>query len=739
MVNRHIRDITALTILLLISGATAFASDGENTGENSMNNINWSQSNKLSGTGSPYLEQHAQNPVNWVPWGDKAFEEARRRDLPLLVSIGYSTCHWCHVMARESFEDDSVAEVMNSAQVNVKVDREQHPGVDAVYMEASQALTGSGGWPLNVFVDHDGRPFLAVTYLPSDRWIDLINQVNLIWSEDRSRIDEIAVAVSERLSERRFPEGTDPAELPVALMEALRNNFDSLNPGFAMGSSPMKFPPSQSIDWLLEHGGDEGRQMALNILTTMMDSGLHDRVGGGFHRYSTEPRWRVPHFEKMAYDNAQLMGLYARAGSLVGPGPLGDDLLSAARSTADWFLSEMRVTPENGEFIGYATATDADDPLGEGSFFAWPPSELEAALGTENAIWLAERWNIFGGGALPSPAEADPANTHGGEFEPVASWIPHPRGAAGYPESYRSQAGSKDREREAAIILELKTVRDKRPAPARDDKVLTDQNSLILEAFSRLARYGGGDRYRQAAVELADILVNRANQAGKYLERTPGVDAYITDYGYLAMGLTAVYSITGNPVYISTAEAVAREAGDRLATGDGAYYSTPVEDQDLFKRAIEEFDGASPAGQHALGIAFARLYAVTGRPEWKEKADGLLESRGAVGAAAANAAATLVRLASIRTEPFTFVVAGPGGHPDTEKLLEEARIGTGPDMMVVAADEAAGNGTSDWVELEGRVGLEKSQLLVCREGSCLLPAFTSGKALERLKQVGQGD
>ena len=746
MPSNHIPSILSICLILLgmqfgqtvyASGSGSNNSSSVNNSENNleqttMKNIPWSESNRLKGTGSPYLEQHTENPVHWIPWGEEAFEEARRRDIPILVSIGYSSCHWCHVIAHESFENDEVASVMNASQVNIKVDREQHPGVDAIYMEAAQTLNGSGGWPLNVFVDHEGRPFMAVTYLPPDRWTALLTEVNRIWKENPGRIDEIAASITQRLSERTFPGDTDPATLPEALMKASRETYDMANPGFAMGTRSMKFPPSQTIDWLLEYGGDEGAEMAVNILTAMMDSGLHDRVGGGFHRYSTDNLWRVPHFEKMTYDNAQLMGLYARAASLTEPSLLGDDLLSAARSTADWFLRKMRVESDDGVFLGYATATDADDPLGEGSYFAWPPSELEKFLGAEDAAWLAERWNISGDGQLPA------ADSHG-EYEPAVSWIPHPRGASGYPEEYRTSgrgdSDSGDSRREAALILILKKARQSRPAPARDDKVLTDQNALLLEGFSRLARYGGGEKYRTAAVELAGILMNRSSPQ---LIRAPGIDAYISDYGYLAMALTQVYSLTGNPEYINSAEMVAREAVERLSTGDGAYYSTPKEDNGLYKRAIEEFDGPSPAGQHALGIAFARLYTVTGRSEWKDKADSLLSARAYIGSVAPAAAASLVRLASIRIEPFTFVVAGPGGVPETKELLKETRRLTGPDMMMVAADQAAEAGVTDWAELEGRVGLEQPQLLVCREGSCLLPAFTVKEVQERLERIGEG-
>ena len=734
------------------------------------------EGNALAGSGSPYLEQHADNPVHWRPWGREALGRAREADKPLLVSIGYSTCHWCHVMARECFEDPASAEVMNTALVSVKVDREQHPAVDALYIEAAGALIGSVGWPLNVFTDHDGRPFLAVTYLPKDRWINLILEVSRIWREERGRIDRIAAALTAQLTERRLPPEDSPQELPGLLMESLKDQFDTENPGFiqggASGSRPMKFPPSQSIDWLLEHADKDGRQTALEILTAMMDSGLHDRVGGGFHRYSTDAAWRVPHFEKMAYDNAQLMGLYARASALLssassassgtsaehsaeplnaaphsteplgadqlaadpldadphsaeplGDDPLAADLLAAARGTADWFLREMRVTSPRGEFLGFAAAADADDPLGEGSYFAWPPDELTEVLGPEDGAWLADRWNLAGAGRLPKEPKAH-------HYEPVASWIPHPRGAPGYPGSYRNKS---DTLREGALIKKLKEAREHRPAPMRDNKVLTDQNALLLEGFTRLARFGGGANYREAARELADLLVKRNTAEGRArVRRTETIAPYITDYAYLAMALTGAFSLLGDASYIHAAEAAAEEAVKTLSTGDGAYYASAADQVGLFKRTVEDFDGPAPAGQHALGIAFARLYAVTGKPAWKKLVQDLLAARGAAARHAPSGAPSLIRLASIHSRPCSLVIAGPKDHPRTQGLAQLVRRCTGADIMVIPADECG----ASWAELEGRIGLQEPQLLVCSEGRCLLPAFTRDEALRRLEEIG---
>ena len=762
--------------------------------------------NILAGTGSIYLEQHADNPVHWRPWGEAAFLLAREKDKPLLVSIGYSTCHWCHVMAHESFEDDTAAAVMNRALVSVKVDREQHPGVDAIYMEAAGALTGSGGWPLNVFIDHEGRPFLAVTYLPKDRWTGLIQEVSRLWREDRGRIHRIADSLTAHLTEERFTSGGSPAELPELLRESLKRQFDAENPGFVQDGGrggSMKFPPSQSIDWLLEHGDDEGRRTALAILTAMMDSGLHDRVGGGFHRYSTDAAWRVPHFEKMTYDNAQLMGLYARAAALISAEPplassalspslspspssspspeLAAALLAAARGVADWFLREMRVSSPEGEFLGYAAAADADDPLGEGAYFAWPPDELAEVLGPEDGAWLAERWNLSGEGRLPK-----------GNYEPVPGWIPHPRGASGSPESRRR---APDTRRETALIEKLRAAREHRPPPIRDHKVLTDQNALVLEGFTRLARYAVDARtaghgrsgttasnpdsgldpgtpaltYREAARELAALLVERntaeaesgTGELRPRVRRTEGIAPYITDYAYLAMALTGAYSLLGNPVYVHAAEAAAEEAVKTLGTGSGAYYAAEAGEFGLFKRPLEDFDGPAPAGQHALGIAFARLYTITGNPRWKNRLEDLLTARAPAAEHAPSGSPTLIRLASIHHNPCSMVIAGPEDHPRTRSLTQLVRGRTGPDIMVIPADESARrdalsgraggsghnsgdppsrvsggiSGVAAWAELQGRIGLKEPRLLVCSEGRCLLPAFTDDEALRRLEEI----
>ncbi len=331
----------------------------------------WSAINRLQGSSSPYLLQHADNPVHWLPWGDEAFEEARRLDKPILVSIGYSTCHWCHVMEHESFEDPATASLMNDLLITIKVDREQLPGVDAFYIEVASLMGGSTGWPLNVFVDHKGKPFYAGTYYPTDVWQTLIRRVDELWSTRRSKLNESGEALTNAI--RRYSEQAagrpsvpgftieETEAVTSSYMSSIFSRFDEEYPGFP-SSGGTQFPPGTSLSFLLEYRDSKGREMAGKILETMQDSGLHDRVGGGFHRYATDRAWRIPHFEKMLYDNVQLMALYARGAEIFNR----KDFLQTAIDIGDYLLRDMKIENERGQSSGFATAEDADDPVGEG-------------------------------------------------------------------------------------------------------------------------------------------------------------------------------------------------------------------------------------------------------------------------------------------------------------------------------------------------------------------------------------
>ena len=347
---------TAFIFYLVLTGCT-------NVEKNRMDEL-YSSRNRLSESSSLYLRQHSTNPVNWLPWSAPAFKEARILNKPVLVSIGYSTCHWCHVMEEENFSDMEVSALMNSKFINVKVDREEMPAVDSLYMDAVQAMTGRGGWPLHVILDHEKIPFFGGTYFPKNQWISTLKQISYAWEHDRSRINEVSGNVMKMFEKMEKRSLSILPENPFKLFkENLVKYYDSANPGFSWSGGSQKFPPGRVLSASLETGDADLLKMTEKILEAMADSGLHDRVGGGFHRYATDTHWRIPHFEKMLYDNAQLIGIYARAGSMFSR----RDFIHTAESAAEYIKRDMKLY-SGKEFAGYASAEDADDPQGRGLF-----------------------------------------------------------------------------------------------------------------------------------------------------------------------------------------------------------------------------------------------------------------------------------------------------------------------------------------------------------------------------------
>lgn len=662
------------------------------------------QPNALAASSSPYLRQHALNPVDWVAWSPEAFAEARRRDVPVLVSIGYSTCHWCHVMAHESFEDDDTAAQMNSQLVCIKVDREEHPEVDHIYMDAVQALTGHGGWPLNAFVDHDGRPFYACTYLPRSGWRQLCDHLAELWTHDRERVMGAANEITTHLREADAPTGSFPATIFPATIEAdlahlLRRTWDAANPGF--GWNPQKapkFPPNQFVNLGVGHPDPDLAGMAEQILEAMQDSGLHDRVGGGFHRYSVDAQWRLPHFEKMLYDNAQLIPAYIRHGRA--------DFRQTALNAGDYLLRDLRIHTDAGD--GYAAAEDADDPDGEGSFYAWSPAQLTAVLGAEGEA-LAQVWNITAGKRHVS--------AHGPE--PVTSHIPHPRGSG--------HVG--DRAAWEPYLPRLRAARDARPRPGRDDKLLTDQNALALEAFSWLGRLTGEARFIAAARDLARFLQTRETDAG--LLRLPGRPAYITDYGALVCGLCAAFDLLGDPHLITRAERIANEAVTRLRGDNGGFYTTPAGRSDLIRRVQEHTDNAWPGGEAQLALGFVRLWNVTGAARWRQLAEGILEAAAETAARAPASSVTAISAwRHLQRGQLTAVVCGDPQDAATLALLAAVRSDTQPHLCIVPLAACT---AMTWECLTGRRDLTRPQVLICNGTSCQAPAFSPDEVRARLQ------
>ncbi len=679
--------------------------------------------NRLVTSSSPYLRQHADNPVDWWEWSDEAFAEARRRDVPILVSIGYATCHWCHVMAHESFEDAETAALMNRYFVNIKVDREERPDVDAIYMDAVQALHGRGGWPLNAFVDHEGRPFFAAMYFPTERWQGVVVHLGRSWVESRDQVDKSADELTQHLKAMGESRPEAATEGAAALWERfdveLSKRFDAEHPG--LGAAP-KFPASQVIAVELMRGSNIGRTEAM--LEAMQDSGLHDLVGGGFHRYATDRKWRVPHFEKMLYDQAQLL-----VGFTLGAVRTGrEDFWATAEGIADYLVRDLGVVDATGQLLGFASAEDADDPGGEGSFYAWSPQDLhdlKAALEGVGvtAETLIRAWDLAPGERVVGPS---------GHLEPVERHIPHPRangldGVArelGYADAMALRASWQ------AALPVLRAVRNRRPRPIRDDKVLTDLNGLALEGLAILACHR--PRFVRVVEQVSAAMMQRIGPVE--VQRLPGRPGYITDYGHLALGLIASFEALGDKRLLSAAIDVVRLAMTSFAHPEGGFYSTPTGGEALIRRSREDSDGAYPSGQHALAKAAVMLGQLTRDGAFSEAAHKVFAVQRGLAERAPTACATLFSaLLFDSTTPVTVVIGGDG--EEARAMADGARRVLRAALYVLetkrfeAADAA-------WLPLlEGRLGRDKAEAFVCVGTECLLPLTDVAalrSALERL-------
>jgi hypothetical protein len=620
-------------------------------------------------------------------------------------------------MAHESFEHGVTASQMNANFVCIKVDREEHPEVDAIYMDAVQALTGHGGWPLNAFADHAGRPFYACTYLPTPNWQKLLDQLTQLWHTDREKITTAAAQLTEHLSQNNIVAGDMPANTWDVLGQSLQRTFDTSHPGYAYGPQQApKFPASQLLPLLLLTARPAWVEQATSVLEAMQDAGIHERVGGGFHRYSVDRQWRLPHFEKMLYDNAQLITTYARASIQVAR----PDFLRTAINAGDYLLRDMRVTTEN-IFRGYAAAEDADDPGGEGSFYAWSPSQLKAVIGEQAGATIMTQWDIMAGHAEHGPS---------GHAEPVLSHIPQPRATR-----MRDIAPNGDVQAMRASwevhFAALRKVRDLRPRPGRDDKVLTDQNGLALEAFAALSRWSNEERFTNACRELATIVMHRHTATG--MMRTDHIHAFITDYGSAMTGLLAAFDSLGDPQFVTAAIGIANEAVTRLRAEDGGFYVTPTGRDDLVRRGREPTDNAWPSGQNSLALGFVKLWNITGEEKWKSLAEGVFKTTSAVVAQAPSACSTLLTAwLQLQRGHLTAVIAGPSDHQRTRELLTACRRSIIPGMAIIPVDTCKAHA---WASLEGRTELTEPQALICLGTVCLAPAKTVEDVLLRLAQM----
>ena len=544
--------------------------------------------NALAAESSPYLRQHANNPVDWLPWGPGALELARERDVPLLVSIGYSSCHWCHVMERESFEDERTAQLMNKSFVCVKVDREERPDVDALYMEAVQGMTGHGGWPLNVFLTPEGLPFFGGTYFPpQDRpgmpaFTQVLLAVSEAWSERGAEIRASGEQLRERLAGgallRAAEEPFEQGSLDDAVQK-LRASFDTVNGGF--GGAP-KFPQASVLEFLMARGEHE---MSLYTLRSMAGGGIHDQVGGGFHRYAVDQTWTVPHFEKMLYDNALLARAYLHGAHLSGDAAL----LAVCRDTLGWALREMR-GPE-GSFY---SALDADSGGVEGSFYVWTTAELAEILGedADSAI----RW-------LGATEEGNFVDPH------------HPKPGLNVLEDRGPRPDEATCERIRERLLEA---RARRTRPGLDDKRLTSWNALMIAALAEAGSAFVDEAVACAEFVLRDLRDEQGRLLRSYNDGQAKIGAYLEDYAFLLEALIALFEATCDERWLIEATTLADQLIERFSDHEhGGFFSTAADSEQLIARRKELEDSPIPAGGSSAAMGLLRLAQLTGEERYE--------------------------------------------------------------------------------------------------------------------------
>ncbi|MEV5860706.1 MULTISPECIES: thioredoxin domain-containing protein [Streptomyces] len=671
--------------------------------------------NRLADAMSPYLLQHADNPVDWWQWSPEAFEEARRRNVPVLLSVGYASCHWCHVMAHESFEDPSVADYLNAHFVPVKVDREERPDVDAVYMEAVQAATGQGGWPMTVFLTAEAEPFYFGTYFPPESrhgmpsFQQVLEGVAAAWTDRREEVAEVAGRIVRDLAGRSLAaaEGGLPGEpeLAQALLRLTRD-YDERHGGF--GGAP-KFPPSMVIEFLLRHhartGAEGALQMAADSCAAMARGGIYDQLGGGFARYSVDREWVVPHFEKMLYDNALLCRVYAHLWRATG----SDLARRVALETADFMVRELR-TAEGG----FASALDADseDAQGrhvEGAFYVWTPAQLREVLGEDDAAFAAEYFGV----------------TEEGTFEEGSSVLRLvPAG----------EAEPADDERIAGVRARLLAARELRPRPERDDKVVAAWNGLAIAALAETGAYFDRPDLVERATEAADLLVRvhmgdvarlcRTSKDGRAGDNS-GV---LEDYGDVAEGFLALASVTGEGAWLEFAGFLLDIVLQHFTGEKGQLFDTADDAEQLIRRPQDPTDNATPAGWTAAAGALLSYAAHTGSEAHRAAAEGALGVVGALGPKAPRFIGWGLAVAEALLDgPREVAVAGPVAG----ELHRTALLGRAPGA-VVAVGEGPDAGSEFPLLVDRPLAGGAPTAYVCRHFVCDAPTTDAGELAAKL-------
>jgi uncharacterized protein YyaL (SSP411 family) len=709
---------------------------------------------RLRDATSPYLLQHADNPVDWWQWGEDAFDEARRRDVPVLLSVGYSACHWCHVMAHESFEDQVTADLVNDLVVPIKVDREERPDVDTVYMTATQAMTGQGGWPMTVFLTPDREPFYCGTYYPRDHFRQLVMAVAKAWREERDGVigqaGKITAALAEsvglisaaRTAEDRGAPGGWPdtavAEICDNAVALLARRYDARRGGF--GGAP-KFPPSTTLEFLLrtsERGAvpegqpsgtlrdagpggrppgtprgdrpqaDQALAMAAGTAEAMARGGIYDQLGGGFARYSVDADWVVPHFEKMLYDNAQLARIYTHWWRRSG----GDLARRIAVQTCDWMIADLR-TGEGG----FASAYDADSDGEEGAFYVWTPAELTDVLGPGDGAYAAQLFAV----------------TEAGTFERGRSVLQLPADPA--------DPGRYERVRSALLAA-----RNRRVWPARDDKVVAAWNGLAIGALAETGLVFDRPDYIEAAAGAAELLASVHLDGGRLARtsmngvagRSAGV---LEDYANVAAGFLALAGMTGRARWVTRAGELLETALEHFRAPDGGFYDTADDSERLIYRPADPADGPTPSGTYAVAGALLSYSALTGSVRHRDAAVAALSTLKDVASRFTQAAGWGLSVAeALLAGPDEIAIVGRPEDDRTRALLKAAALGATPGA-VIALGGAGADGHGDGAGedaiplLVGRDLVDgRPAAYVCRNFTCRLPVTSPEDLLAALER-----
>ncbi len=680
--------------------------------------------NRLAHETSPYLIQHADNPVDWYPWGDEALERAKREDKPILLSIGYAACHWCHVMAHESFEDAATAQLMNEQFINIKVDREERPDLDAVYMQAVQAMTGHGGWPMTVFLTPDGAPFFGGTYFPPNErhrlpsFRRILQSVAHAYLERPAQIADTVTRMRDFYAAQqdlwRAPGGDDvnPRTLERAY-RALERAYDERFAGF--GGAP-KFPPTMALDFLLRYNARTGTgralDMALATFRAMARGGIHDQIGGGFHRYSVDAHWLVPHFEKMLYDNALLV----RFGTHLWQETQDPEVRRVVSDTIAWLVREM-TSPEGG----FYSSLDADSEGREGAYYVWTMAELRGVLGTD-ADLAAAYWGV----------------TEQGNFEERAESVLH---VASEPRVVAARFGLTNDElvqRLDGMRRRLAKARSERPRPGRDDKILAAWNGLMLRGIAEAARAFGDEAYRELAIKNAEFLrtafVRDARVTRSYKDGVSKGPGFLEDYAAIALAWLDVYSLTGERRWLDAARSLGDSAvalfwQEDAPAGAGAWFDTARDHERLITRPRDATDNATPSGASLATELMLRLSVLTGVESYRAIAGRVVTAL--AGAMAQHPTAFGHLLGAADFAVFGAVELAIIGSPASQSVAEMLRHVAARFLPSLVLVQAATPG-SDLPLLANRPASDRAIAYVCRYYACETPAESVDELADRL-------